>query len=641
MTFSGGAPRKSAQIRGENTFSRSLWPYVSLLLPTLALVGMDGQLRGTRLASFDAQSWWSYAQSASLLAIVWALLLLGSTGSKGRVRWLMRLFFVVLLTLCLGAQAYFFKQYNAYINLDVSRFATDFSESILHQIFADAQNYLSALFPALLLSFLILLGAIGTLRPPAWSRRLGLILSLPAIVGVFFLPIEYKRRQASTPDALYLHALGGVVMTQMGLTKDSGKRRPRARHSLALHKIVPQPKRRRNIVFVISESVRQDATCNQFDPQCRRTQATNLAFPQRFPLNQMRSLDSCTAISMAVLWSGLAPTEDRETLHSWPLLFDYARESGYFTAYWTSQNIMFGNMRLWLGDLGVDSFFTATDVDPESDIDLGARERLFKDRAIAEIGQLKEPYFLTIQLSNGHYPYLVEKDGPQPFQPATRNKAPENNKKFFNYYQNAIYQQDMHLAKLLGALRKAPGGERAVIVYTSDHGEAFREHHQMGHTLSLYDEEILVPAWIDAPEGTLSSFERKNLLLRRDAPTFHPDLTATILDLMGIWNAPAISTFQERMVGESLLGSKINRRALPMSNCAEVWSCAFENWGYMRGTMKLEAREWDMQYHCWDVAMDPAESVNLGVEACGNLIDLAKQTFSRLPGKEKISNLDH
>jgi hypothetical protein len=74
---------------------------------------------------------------------------------------------------------------------------------------------------------------------------------------------------------------------------------------------------------------------------------------------------------------------------------------------------------------------------------------------------------------------------------------------------------------------------------------------------------------------------------------------------------------------------------MPLTNCAGVWSCAFENWGYMRGSLKIEARAWDPEWHCFDVAEDPHESRNLGVPACGELGSLALRTFGRLPGGEK------
>src|SRR5690606_27908664 len=103
-----------------------------------------------------------------------------------------------------------------------------------------------------------------------------------------------------------------------------------------------------------------------------------------------------------------------------------------------------------------------------------------------------EPFLAVVQLSNGHYPYLVDPAGPQPFQPASSSKAPEHVAEHFNHYRNALHQQDQHLARLLRALRKTPAGGRTVVLYTSDHGEAFREHSQSGHTFSVFDEEIKV-----------------------------------------------------------------------------------------------------------------------------------------------------
>ncbi|HEY5960054.1 MAG TPA: hypothetical protein VIV60_26055, partial [Polyangiaceae bacterium] len=74
---------------------------------------------------------------------------------------------------------------------------------------------------------------------------------------------------------------------------------------------------------------------------------------------------------------------------------------------------------------------------------------------------------------------------------------------------------------------------------------------------------------------------------------------------------------------------------LPMTNCAWVWSCAFENWGVLHGWRKLEAREWDHQWHCYDLQRDPREKDDLGPAACPDLVEFAQQTFGRLPGGSK------
>lgn len=609
--------------------------WVLLMMPIFLVLLFDVFLRARRLGKFSSIEWRDYLLSVLVGGAVWGALLFAASRRRGAEARVAQVLFVLFFSIALGGQAYFFEQYGAYLNADVARFATDFAESVLNQIWADRANYFSKKGPVFLLAVLLVVVARKVVRPrrrnAVVAGRVAPVLLLSACV----LPVSFKDRQPCAPDMLYLNAVGTMVSTQLGLSEDSNKLRPRARASLPVSTLSPQPARPRNVVLVIGESIRQDAVCNAYDEKCERTPATNHLFQERVAFSQMRALDSSTAISMAVLWSGLGPHESREALHTWPLLFDYARAASYTSAYFTSQNILFGNLRLWLQDLSVDILLTGNAVDPESNIDLGVDEALFAKAATARLGELKEPFFLTIQLSNGHYPYLVHEDRPQPFQPATTSKAPENNAAFFNNYKNAIHQQDVHLAKLLGALKDSPAGARTVVLYTSDHGEAFREHGQMGHTFSTYDEEVLVPAWIDAPEGTLSEEERVHLLSKKDAFSFHPDLSATVLDLLGVWDDQKIARFRARMLGTSLLRPEQNERALPMTNCSAVWSCAFENWGMMRGHMKLEARAWDASFHCWDLKIDPGETLNLGAPACGDLEARALSVFGRMPGKGK------
>jgi len=612
---------------------RALAPLV-LLLPVTIMLVVDLWWRGARLWQFDAWHWATYGAAFVESLVVWASLLLAASRRSSVATWFCRVAFVLLFTICVGGQSYFFQQYNAYLNADVSRFATDFFESVLNQLWADAGNYLSVKGPVFVLAVVLLMLAHKIVRPSRSRGRIATIVAPLAVVASLFIPTQHQRLQASTPDVLYLNAMGGMLRTLAGFTEQSHQLRPRARKSLAVPALVPRIDQPRNVVFVILESVRADAACVTFIPGCKRTAATNQLFPGRVPLRQLRALDSSTAISLAVLWTGVGPHESRDVLHSWPLIFDYAKAAGYYTAFWTSQNMMFGNVRLWVDNLGADSFFHGTDVDPTSDIDLGAPENLFAERGIAEVARLHEPYFLTIQLSNGHYPYLVDPEGPQPFQPAEMSKAPEDNKAFYNFYQNAVHQQDQHLGRLLRAIKQAPGGDRTVVVYTSDHGEAFREHYQMGHTFSVYDEEIKVPGFIDAPPGVLTDEQMVNLRAKSDAFTFHPDLTATVLDLLGVWHDPALVPFRQKMLGVSLLGAEPNPRALPLTNCAGVWSCAFENWGYMQGSNKLAARAWDSEYRCYDLDRDPKEQHDLGAAHCGDLRAQAGRLFGRLPGKK-------
>jgi arylsulfatase A-like enzyme len=132
----------------------------------------------------------------------------------------------------------------------------------------------------------------------------------------------------------------------------------------------------------------------------------------------------------------------------------------------------------------------------------------------------------------------------------------------------------------------------------------------------------------------LTEEQAKNLSAKKDAFTFHVDIAPTILDLMGLLDAPQLAKFKEKWLGHSLLRPELTTDPLPMTNCAGVWSCAFENWGYMRKNMKIEARAWDNGWHCYDVAADPDEADPLSPERCGDLQDLAFKQFGRLPGKK-------
>jgi glucan phosphoethanolaminetransferase (alkaline phosphatase superfamily) len=606
------------------------WPL--LLAVPLTVVVSDLLRRASRIAVFDDTYRLTYAAALLESAVVWGVLLYAASRRRGKLPWLSAVLFVFFTTFAIGGQSYFYDQYHAYLNVDVSLFAANFVDSVINQLFADIGNYVAAKAPPLLLSLLLVFLARRWLRPGRARARHAVWLAPLVLCGAFFIPTQHRHVQAATPDMLYLHAVGGLIRTQLGFTDQSNQLRPRARQSLPVPPLQRADVPPRNVLFVILESVRARATCIEHDPACDRTEATNLLFPQRHPFKQMRSMDSCTAVSLAVLWSGVYPTESREVLHTWPLLFDYAKATGYDTAFWTSQNMMFGNARLWVKNLGVTQFVSATDLDPTSDLDMGAPENLLADHVIENIGRLKEPFLGVIQLSNVHYPYYVDPEGPQPFQPSTTSKAEDENEAFLNYYQNSVYQQDQQVARVLEHVQKSAFGPRTVVVYTSDHGEAFREHGQMGHTFSVFDEEIHVPAWIAAPPGTLTADEEANLKKKKDAFLFHIDIAPTILDLMGVADAPQLSEYRSKMHGHSLLRPELSEQPVPLTNCAGVWSCAFENWGYMQRGRKLEARSWDVGWKCYDLTRDPFELENLGPEGCGDLVPLALETFGRLPG---------
>ncbi|WP_235880408.1 sulfatase-like hydrolase/transferase [Polyangium aurulentum] len=607
-----------------------------LVAPALLVLATDVSIRGGRLLDLHGKHVASYVGALVESAVLWGLLLFAASSRRGVYRWITAFLFVALGTVTVGCQLYFQRVYSTYVNLDALLFATSFTGSIFGHLRTDGPNIIEAIAPPLVVSAALVWAGRLVVRPSRTRASRAARLAAPiAIAAALAIPCSYRTVQASTPDVIYLHAMGGVLKQLSGPQPPSHVR-PGLRTPPALPPVQAEPGEARvgrpNVLLIITESVRSDAHCTVPTESCPIAPAMNAAVPRRFPLTQMRSNDSTTAISLAVLWSGLPPTASREALHASPLLFDYARAGGYDTAYWSSHHMMFANSRLYVQDLPTSHQCGATDLDPLADLDLGANDELLTERIQKEIVEMREPFFAVAHYGNTHLPYRIDPSR-APFQPAKDSKAPEDNQAYKNYYLDAVHMQDATMAELVRSVRGSPFGDRTIIVFTSDHGESFREHGQLGHTGAVLDEEIHVPAWIDAPEGTLSEAEAKELEDKRDEIVFHTDITPTILDLLGLDHAPAFARYREPMIGHSLL-RPIDRgdAPVPLTNCAGVWGCAFRNWGMMRGSLKLEAREWDTVWHCYDVLSDPREEHDLGAAACGDLQARAEALHGGLPG---------
>jgi arylsulfatase A-like enzyme len=602
-------------------------PYAT---PALLILLFDLARRREILAGFGLREGFSYGLTLLQGIMLWgsALMVGARRGAVGRV---VTVLAVLMGTFLLGGQRYFFQLYSTYLNRDAVFFGTTFGDSVRRLLLTDLRGFLGAHGAPLVAALGLAVAARWLPQVSISQERAARWILGPSVLGALFLPCSFRGMQASTPDRLYLHALGGLVEAKLGRATSSEHTLPGARSPEFLPALVAAPSRPRNLVFLLTESVRADVVCTAYRADCAETPFSNEAARGRMPLRQLRANDSSTTISVAVTLTGVAPTATREEMHRAPTLWEYARAAGYDTAYWTSQDLRGIHSDMFVREVGARIQVQGHELDPGCDGDVGADDRLLARRVAREIRSLKEPFVAVVHLANTHFPYLVD-EGRQPFQPSENTKDPAKNSHFFNYYRNAVYRQDEAVAATIQALRDAPGGERTVLVFTSDHGEAFREHHQLAHSLSVYDEEIHVPGWIDAPPGALTQQERASLERLADTPVWHLDLLPTFLDLLGLHDAPELRRFRARMPGASLLRALPAERVVPLTNCTAVWGCPFRNWGLMRGPWKLEARAWDPDWHCWNVLDDPKEQRELGAARCGDLAREALGLFGEKPG---------
>ena len=103
-------------------------------------------------------------------------------------------------------------------------------------------------------------------------------------------------------------------------------------------------------------------------------------------------------------------------------------------------------------------------------------------------------------------------------------------------YMQEVELVDEHLGRLFDQLRERGLYDDALIVVTSDHGEALGEHGLLQHAAFIYDENIHVPLIIKPPKGW--DAERSRLRSNARRLVSHMDVVPTILDILQLEPLP-------------------------------------------------------------------------------------------------------
>ena len=118
------------------------------------------------------------------------------------------------------------------------------------------------------------------------------------------------------------------------------------------------------------------------------------------------------------------------------------------------------------------------------------------------------PWFAWAHLFDPHAPY----DAPLEYR---AGRTP---------YDAEVAYADAMLGQLLARLKAAHALDTTLVVLTADHGESLGDHGEMTHGLFAYDSTLAVPLIVSGPSISPATVT---------APVSHPDVTPTILDLLG------------------------------------------------------------------------------------------------------------
>ncbi len=215
-------------------------------------------------------------------------------------------------------------------------------------------------------------------------------------------------------------------------------------------------------------------------------------------------------------------------------------------------------------------------------------------KKLAELKNAKKPFALWTHFFEPHSRYMEHSEFPAH---KTGFDALEEK------YDGEVSFADLHIGKILDALKEEGLDENTAVVIFADHGESFGEHRLGGermyfHGETLYDEVLRVPMVITIPGVAPRVI---------DAPTMLIDLGPTLVDLV---KGQMPQSFRGRsllplLLGDSLPPEGIYAELLPATSWNHHWRVFIEN-----GT-KLIDRVDDGTKEIYDLNADPTEQKNL------------------------------
>ncbi len=154
--------------------------------------------------------------------------------------------------------------------------------------------------------------------------------------------------------------------------------------------------------------------------------------------------------------------------------------------------------------------------------------RLVVDEALGWLaGHRSGRFFLWVHLFEPHAPYGNPADEAEARRPAQAR------------YDDEIAEADRQAGRVLDAL--GPDRDSTVIVFASDHGEAFGEHGEIGHSVFVYDTTLHVPLVVAGPGIPAGRTSDDPVSLIDVAPTVMRLLAVTPFDTDGVDLQAALS----------------------------------------------------------------------------------------------------
>lgn len=482
--------------------ARSIWLTWAFLL-AIDVIGRAGYL-APRLVTLRGAL--NYFGAAVALWIVLRLVLL----ARGRVRLGL---YVALVAVPITLQWMVYRSYGTFITpTDLAAFAE--SPRVVFQAAGEAADRLGSA-----IVFVLTMGAFWLLprvpRPISKIRTaaLGVVLGAALVTGTLWWRASPTLEH---PQPAFACAVAGLAKRVGVQARGNGRTHVPPSVSASGPSRAP---RLPNIVLVIGESLAAShLTMYGYDkptsPQLQKLTDDDALIAMRDAV----VMGPHTRTSVPYIMTGLAGPDPNGRVFRAPTITEYAKASGYHTAFVSAQEESWGELDAMLSE-GADVFKTGISFATEVDVLKGGDDLVVLEQGVLPaLATLPEPFFVIVHMDGSHLPY--------------RNHSPPGYKLFseaegvnsIGAYDNTIRVTDEFLTRIHGALRARD--PNAWMFFTSDHGQPLGEggaFYNHGYQSNV----VRDPLFVLPPAA-----ERPAMHAVAEAQTSACDVAPTILHLM-------------------------------------------------------------------------------------------------------------
>ena len=232
---------------------------------------------------------------------------------------------------------------------------------------------------------------------------------------------------------------------------------------------------------------------------------------------------STTDISMPSLMTGADPTAGTDEVEELPFIYEMAKRRGYSTAFFTSQDYGWAQLRTYFTSEDLDEFLSGEKT-KEPNVNLMGIDDMYVARRIVDYVARMGPdrrLFLVLNNNALHVPYQIE----------SMIKVPGFAR---DAKVRAAFIIEQFYAAIFKGLREAGRLDDSLIFVTSDHGELSpRLNRDVVRLDSHFDEVVRVPFAIYLPASAPASL-REALDANRERTVANMDIAPTLAGLLGV-----------------------------------------------------------------------------------------------------------